>query len=180
MKNKYVYYIIFIVSFLLFPIVQDYIRPNYDGANEVLIYLLGVAPNFLPGIGLPALLCVVIPELSKPNSSLFKHRLYWSVGISISGLIANEFITIFTPGRGVFDWNDILWTLIGAGFFVLIYKRLNRTTQYFCGAWQGLSQREKIQVNRGLFEVRDYVFVTHLFHTTMKLNYINIVIIEWE
>ena len=81
MENKYVYYIIFIVSFLLFPIVQDYIRPNYDGANEVLIYLLGVAPNFLPGIGLPALLCVVIPELS--------------VGISISGLIANELITIF-------------------------------------------------------------------------------------
>ncbi|MEC7611337.1 MAG: hypothetical protein VX814_06060 [Pseudomonadota bacterium] len=127
MENKYVYYIIFIVSFLLFPIVQDYIRPNYDGANEVLIYLLGVAPNFLPGIGLPALLCVVIPELSTPNSSLFKNRLYWSVGISISGLIANEFITIFTPGRGVFDWNDVLWTLIGAGFFVLIYKRLNRT-----------------------------------------------------
>ena len=127
MENKYVYYIIFIVSFLLFPIVQDYIRPNYDGANEVFIYLLGVAPNFLPGIGLPALLCVVIPELSKPNSSLFKNRLYWSVGISISGLIANEFITIFTLGRGVFDWNDVLWTLIGAGFFVLIYKRLNRT-----------------------------------------------------
>ena len=43
MENKYVYYIIFIVSFSLFPIVQDYIRPNYDGANEVLIYLLGVA-----------------------------------------------------------------------------------------------------------------------------------------
>ena len=82
---------------------------------------------FLPGIGLPALLCEVIPELSKPNSSLFKNRLYWSVGISISGLIANELITIFTPGRGVFDWNDVLWTLIGAGFFVLIYKRLNRT-----------------------------------------------------
>ena len=77
---------------------------------------------------LDCLLCyIVIPELSKPNSSLFKNRLYWSVGISISGLIANEFITIFTPGRGVFDWNDVLWTLIGAGFFVLIYKRLNRT-----------------------------------------------------
>ena len=126
MENKYVYYIIFVFSFLLFPIVQDYIRPWYDGGNEIIIYLLGVAPNFLPGIGLPALLYVVIPELSKPNSSLFKNRLNWSVVISITGLIANEFITIFTPGRGVFDWNDILWTLIGAGFFVLIDKRLNK------------------------------------------------------
>lgn len=126
MENKYVYYIIFVFSFLLFSIVQDYIRPWYDGGNEIIIYLLGVAPNFLPGIGLPALLYVVIPELSKPNSSLFKNRLNWSVVISITGLIANEFITIFTPGRGVFDWNDILWTLIGAGFFVFIDKRLNK------------------------------------------------------
>ena len=126
MENKYVYYIIFVFSFLLFPIVQDSIRPWYDGGNEIIIYLLGVAPNFLPGIGLPALLYVVIPDLSKPNSSLFKNRLNWSVVISITGLIANEFITIFTPGRGVFDWNDILWTLIGAGFFVFIDKRLNK------------------------------------------------------
>ena len=126
MNRKFVYYIIFAISFLLFSIVQDYIRPNYDGANEIIIYLLGVAPNFLPGIGLPALLYVVIPEVSKHNSSLFKNRLYWSVGISISGLIANEFITIFTPG-GVFDWNDILWTIIGAGLFILIQRRFSST-----------------------------------------------------
>ncbi|MDD9889424.1 MAG: hypothetical protein OXU30_03670, partial [Gammaproteobacteria bacterium] len=107
--------------------VQGYIRPNYDGANEIIIYLLGVTPNFLPGIGLPALLYVMILEISKPNSSLFKNRLYWSVGISISGLIANESITIFTPGRGVFDWNDILWTVIGAGLFILIHNKFNKT-----------------------------------------------------
>jgi hypothetical protein len=71
MNRKFIYYIIFAICFLLFSIVQDYIRPNYDGANGIIIYLLGVAPNFLPGIGLPALLYVVIPEVSKPNSSLF-------------------------------------------------------------------------------------------------------------
>ena len=72
MNRKFIYYIIFAICFLLFSIVQDYIRPNYDGANGIIIYLLGVAPNFLPGIGLPALLYVLIPEVSKPNSSLFK------------------------------------------------------------------------------------------------------------
>ncbi len=59
---------VFGVSFLLFPVVQDYIRPNYDGSNELIVYLLGVAPNFLPGIGLPALLYVVIPEVFNPNN----------------------------------------------------------------------------------------------------------------
>ena len=33
------------------------------------------------------------------------------------GLICNEFITIFTP-FSIFDWNDILWTLIGGGLFL--------------------------------------------------------------
>jgi hypothetical protein len=126
MYRKFIYYIIFAISFLLITIVQDYIRPNYDGANEIIIYLLGIAPNFLPGIGLPALLYVVIQEVSNPNSSLFRNRFYWSVGISISGLIANELITIFTPG-GVFDRNDILWTIIGACLFILIHRKFSKT-----------------------------------------------------
>ena len=100
---------------------------NYDGGNGVIVYLLGIAPNFLPGVGLPALLYVVIPEVTKPQSSLFENRLYWSVGISLLGLIGNEFVTIFAPVRGVFDWNDILWTIIGAGLFVLIHNKLNKT-----------------------------------------------------
>ena len=125
MDRKFIYYMVFGVSFLLFPVVQDYIRPNYDGSNELIVYLLGVAPNFLPGIGLPALLYVVIPEVFNPNTSLFKNRFYWSVAISVAGLVGNEVITIFTPGRGVFDWSDVLWTLIGTGLFVLIRRKEN-------------------------------------------------------
>ena len=33
------------------------------------------------------------------------------------GLIGNEFITIYTPGRGVFDWNDIVWIIGGIVFY---------------------------------------------------------------
>ena len=62
------------------------------------------------------------------ESSFIKKATMRSVGISISGLIANEFITIFTPGRGVFDWNDILWTIIGAGLFTLTHKKFSNTT----------------------------------------------------
>ena len=32
------------------------------------------------------------------------------------GLIGNEFITIYTPGRGVFDWNDVIWTVLENSF----------------------------------------------------------------
>jgi len=116
---------IFGVSFFLFSVVQDYIRPDYDGSDGTIVYLLGVAPNFLPGIGLPALLYVVIPEVFNPNTSLSKNRFYWSVAISVAGLVGNEVITIFTPGRSVFDWSDILWILIGTGLFVLIRRKEN-------------------------------------------------------
>ena len=106
------------VTFLTFGLVQDYIRPNYEAENSLIIYFLGVIPNFLPGIGLPSLFYVTIPEIFKPNTSIYRNRLKWSIIISMIGLIGNEFITIYTPGRGVFDWNDVVWTIIGGIFFI--------------------------------------------------------------
>ena len=125
MTRKYLYYIIFGFTFILFNIVQENIRPNYEGGNNLIIYFLGVIPNFLPGIGLPSLLYVIIPEVFKPNSSFYEERLKLSIYISMFGLICNEFITIFTPGRGVFDWNDIVWTLMGGGVFLIIHRKIN-------------------------------------------------------
>ncbi len=58
MNRKYFYYIVFGVTFLTFGLVQDYIRPNYEGGNDLIIYFLGVIPNFLPGIGLPSMFYV--------------------------------------------------------------------------------------------------------------------------
>ena len=125
MTRKYLYYIIFGFTFILFNIVQENIRPNYEGGNSLIIYFLGVIPNFLPGIGLPSLFYVIIPEVFKPNSLFYKERLKLSIYISMFGLICNEFITIFTPGRGVFDCNDIVWTLMGGGVFLIIHRKIN-------------------------------------------------------
>ena len=68
----------------------------------LIIYFLGVIPNFLPSIGLPSLLYVTIPEIFKPNTSFYINRFSGQIIISMIGLIENEFITIYTPGRGVF------------------------------------------------------------------------------
>jgi hypothetical protein len=40
--------------------------------------------------------------------------------ISLSGLIAWEFMQ-FNSRKLHFDWNDVLWTMIGAGIFQLIW-----------------------------------------------------------
>ena len=102
MNRKYYYYTVFGLSFLTFGLVQDYIRPNYEGGNDLIIYFLGVIPNFLPGIGLPSLFYVTVPEILKPNTSFYRNRLKWSIIISMIGLIGNEFITIYTPGKRSF------------------------------------------------------------------------------
>ena len=86
-KKKYIYYIIFGITFLLFSLVQDNIRPNYDRGNSLIIYFLGVIPNFLPGIGLPSFFYVIISEVFKPHSFFFKERLKLSIYIYMFGLI---------------------------------------------------------------------------------------------
>ena len=88
MKKHFLYYTIFGISFFLFGLVQSYIRPSYVGGNDLVIYFLGVAPNFFPGIGIPSFFYVSIPEVFKSNSSVYKNKLKWSVVISMVGLIA--------------------------------------------------------------------------------------------
>ena len=91
--------------------------------NSLIIYFLGVIPNFLPGIGLSSLFYVTIPEIFKSNTSIYRNRLKLSIIISMIGLIGNEFITIYTPKR-VFDWNDVVWTIIGGIVFYFLHRRI--------------------------------------------------------
>jgi glycopeptide antibiotics resistance protein len=84
---------------------------------------LGVAPNFFPAIGIPALLVLLIPVLSKKritNKWMNENRHVTANLISLTGLLTWEIVQIMTKS-GRFDWNDILWTVIGAFIFQLIW-----------------------------------------------------------
>ena len=121
-KLEYYWFLIFALCFTAFNQIQDNIRPNYGGDNSIIKYLLGVAPNFFPAIGIPSLFIMVIPLLLKKNNSetwIYKKRHLSANLFSVIGLVGWEFAQL--SGKLIFDWNDILWTLIGALSFHFIW-----------------------------------------------------------
>ncbi len=121
-KSKIVYYwfSIFAICFLCFQGVSYYLRPHYSGDNALISYFFGIAPNFFPAIGIPALFVVFMMQL-KTSSKWLNEKNYLTANlISLIGLIAWEFMQ-FNSRKLHFDWNDVLWTIIGAGIFQLIW-----------------------------------------------------------
>jgi hypothetical protein len=121
-KLEYYWFLIFALCFTAFNQIQDNFRPNYSGDDSIIKYLLGVAPNFFPAIGIPALFVVIIPYLlNKKNSDswFYKKRHLSANLISIIGLVGWEFAQM--SGKLRFDWHDILWTFLGGFLFHLIW-----------------------------------------------------------
>ena len=119
-KIIYYWFALFALCFIAYQQVQDNIRPGYNGGNLTITYLLGIAPNFFPGIGIPALFVVLIPHMKRTNKWLNEKKHITANLISLTGLLSWEFLQITTT-KGHFDWNDILWTFIGAFVFHLIW-----------------------------------------------------------
>ena len=120
-KSLYYWFALFVLCFIAYQQVQDNIRPNYTGGNLTIIYLLGIAPNFFPAIGIPALFILIIPQMQWANKWLNEKKHITANLISLAGLLSWEFLQPLTT-RGHFDWNDVLWTLIGAFVFQLIWN----------------------------------------------------------
>jgi len=121
-KTEFYWFSIFAVCFIAYQQIQDNIRPYSMGYNATIKYLLGVAPNFFPAIGIPALFVVAFPYVFKTNLSnkwFYKKRHLSANLISVIGLVSWEFIQL--SGKLIFDWNDICWTLLGACLFHLIW-----------------------------------------------------------
>jgi len=69
---------------------------------------LGVAPNFFPAIGMPAILILFIQTASNAKSKWLKEYKFITANlVSLFGLLIWEFIQL--SGKLKFDWHDILW-----------------------------------------------------------------------
>lgn len=133
-KSLYYWFALFALCFIAYQQVQDNIRPNYTGGNLTIIYLLGIAPNFFPAIGIPALFILIIPQIQLKNKWLCEKKHITANLISLAGLLSWEFLQIITT-RGHFDWNDVIWTLIGGFVFQLIWTiSPNRYKEKYDGA----------------------------------------------
>jgi hypothetical protein len=119
-KSLYYWLALFALCFIAYQQVIDNIRPNYIGNNLTIKYLLGITPNFFPSIGIPALFVVLIPQLKQTNKWLNEKKHITANIISLTGLISWEFIQDAST-KLHFDWNDILWTIIGAFVFQLVW-----------------------------------------------------------
>ncbi len=120
-RSSYYWFALFAICFITYQHVTDNIRPNYDGNNLAVKYFLGIAPNFFPAIGIPALFVILIPEIIQTYNWFTKNKHLSANIISITGLVSWEFIQV-TSKKLHFDWNDVLWTFIGAFVFQLIWK----------------------------------------------------------
>jgi hypothetical protein len=121
-KSTYYWFAIFAISFIAFQVIQE-LRTGYTGENLAIKYFWGVAPNFFPAIGLPSLFLIIIPHVfvQKKKSKPFNKNIHIiSNIISLMGLTIWEVLQL--SGNLKFDWNDILWTLLGAKIFQLIWN----------------------------------------------------------
>lgn len=130
-RQSYFWFGLFAFGTIAFTLVQDNIRPNYQGQSDLIKYLLGIAPNYFAGLGLCSFFVVMINHINstskKPSPSVWLNgkAQITSIFISVIGLSAWEFMQTFSE-HGHFDWHDLIWTMIGALTFYLIWLAINR------------------------------------------------------
>lgn len=129
-RQAYFWFGMFAFGTLAFTLVQDYIRPHYQGESHLIPYFLGIAPNYFAGLGLCSFFVVMITHINStsknPSNSVWLNEKAHisSIFISVIGLSLWEFIQIFSA-RGHFDWHDLIWTFIGALSFYLLWLVTN-------------------------------------------------------
>ena len=93
-RSLYNWFALFALCFITYQQVIDNIRPNYIGNNLTIKYLLGIAPNFFPAIGIPALFVVLIPQMKQTSIWLNEKKHITANLISVAGLLSWEFIQV--------------------------------------------------------------------------------------
>jgi glycopeptide antibiotics resistance protein len=66
------------------------------------------------------LFVTIVPQLKQTSKWLNEKKHITANIVSVTGLVSWEFLQTTTKS-GQFDWNDILWTLIGAIVFQIVW-----------------------------------------------------------
>ncbi len=101
---------------LAYQAVQDELRAAAADGDPLLVYALGVAPNFLGALSTSAILFCVIGGVAKGWSA--QSQAFASAAIALAGLWGWEVLQIWVP-KATFDLHDLAWTAPGvAGFLI--------------------------------------------------------------
>ena len=119
-----IWVILTILGLASHEVISELIRPIYGIGEGVIPYLLGVAPNFIAaGLIFPFSVLSLreyYPNENQQESRSNLNRWFWiGLGLTLIALITWEFMQ--KTGNLIFDLNDILATLLGGLFAVLLF-----------------------------------------------------------
>ena len=115
-EKRVMTFFIFIFMFILTEIGRKIYRP-YIYSNHIFDYWIADTIGNLTGT-----IAIVFFNLTISNPE-YKIGKYFSLLIAI-GLIVYELLQYFSP-RSIFDWRDIIATLLGGLISFIIYKWVN-------------------------------------------------------
>ncbi len=117
-KSKWT--ILCILGLALHHLIEEHIRPCYQGIDAVQ-FLLGVAPNFLASFLIFPFAGMAIWKMQTHKNISVQDKWFWvSLIISSLGLMIWEFMQL--TGNLVFDYWDILFTVLGSILALILYK----------------------------------------------------------
>ena len=115
-EKRVITFFIFIFMFILTEIGRKIYRP-YIYSNDIFDYWIADTIGNFTGT-----IAIVFFNLTISNPE-YKIGKYFSLLIAI-GLIVYELLQYFSP-RSIFDWRDIIATLLGGLISFIIYKWVN-------------------------------------------------------
>lgn len=123
MKNLYqLPILITIAGVLIFAIVKFYLR-ELNIQNDLILFLLGIYPNFLAGLMIPMLFLSNYQKLSSDKVKSFDLKIKFIMLATLIFLIFEEYRPTFGSSK-IFDYWDIIFSGVGLILFFIVYKKL--------------------------------------------------------
>jgi hypothetical protein len=119
--------VITISGVLIFAVVKFYLRELHI-QNDLILFILGIYPNFLAGLMIPMLFLSKYRVLDIDKVDNFDRRIKYIMLATLIFLIFEEYRPTFGSSR-VFDYWDIVFSAVGLIVFYIVYLKLKTDKQ---------------------------------------------------